>query len=528
MARVIRNINFRKPEPRTPVAAAPSPTTSSPFVEFLINDPTTPKLVDNIQIGQINNNLFKIVNYAGPNTNYNDPKGIASNCCGILNYNLLNVYNKYADIKINKWSVTNTLNVHPMAGEMANAFYDRYNLKFFYFNSKIGRIYTALSADVVGHELGHAILDFLRPDFWSTASLEIFAFHEAFGDVFAFLSGLHHDSLINYAINENKGDFFESSIASRIGEQFGMGLGLKGYLRNVDNDLKYVKPANLKSNSNNPEELTKEPHNFSRVISGAIYRIFAEIYTNKGKNKDALILARNFTRDIFLKAAKNAPASADFSIGFARILSKTAKNINPELASIVDSVLSARNLLERQPLMAAHCMGNDCKIMLGEEEHRDYMVHKYDHVVLLDDIVELDKHKCLSGVKVKIPCDDIIFKDHNFGFQQSDMLSSVEAATDAINFIIEKEQINTVWKVNDEGMLERNYIKCDGFVDNCTIEGQPEYQKCWKYGVSGCGCGGPYGCPPQPKKIVTPVQNFCGANYSIRCANTRTSACQTR
>lgn len=524
MARLIRHNKKENTQEVMQLAAAPP---VSNFINFLLNDPSTPNLKGQIHLSEVNNRLFKIVNFAGPNDDFSNPKGIASNCCGILNFDLNHVYNKHADIKLGNWAATKCLGVHPTAGEMANAFYDRYNLKFFQFNSKIGKIYTALSADVVGHELGHAILDFLRPDFWSTASLEIFAFHEAFGDVFAFICSLHHDQLINQAMNETKGDLFESSIASRIGEQFGVGLGLNGYLRNVDNDLKYEKPSNLKSNSKNPEELTKEPHNFSRVISGAVYRIFAEIYTKKGKNKDALIFARNFTRDIFFKAAKNTPASADFSIGFGRILYKTAKNINPEMAEIVNSVLQSRNLLDRQPLMAAHCIGNDCKIMLAEEEHKEFMVHKYDHVVMLDDIVELDKHKCLSGVKVKIPCDDIVFSGR-FGFQQSDMVTSVEAATDAINFIIEKNQINESWKVSEEGVLERNYIRCDGFVNNCEIEGQPEYGKCWKYRISGCGCGGPYGCPPEPKKIVTPVQNFCGANYSIKCTNTRTSACQTR
>ena len=71
--------------------------------------------------------------------------------------------------------------------------------------------------------------------------------------------------------------------------------------------------------------------------------------------------------------------------------------------------------------------------------------------------------------------------------------------------MIEKNLINDTWKVNADNVLERDHIRCDGFINNCTVEGQPEYGKCWKYATSGCGCGGPYGCAPEPKKVEKPV-----------------------
>jgi hypothetical protein len=43
---------------------------------------------------------------------------------------------------------------------------------------------------VVCHELGHAILDALKPQLFNVASTEAGAFHEAFGDISAILCAL--------------------------------------------------------------------------------------------------------------------------------------------------------------------------------------------------------------------------------------------------------------------------------------------------------------------------------------------------
>ena len=41
---------------------------------------------------------------------------------------------------------------------------------------------------MVAHEIGHGLLDAIRPDLWSAAFLEVGAFHESFGDCIAILS----------------------------------------------------------------------------------------------------------------------------------------------------------------------------------------------------------------------------------------------------------------------------------------------------------------------------------------------------
>ena len=57
--------------------------------------------------------------------------------------------------------------------------------------SEDARRYSGASTDVVAHEIGHGLLDAMRPDLWDTPFLEVNAFHEAFGDCIALLTALH-------------------------------------------------------------------------------------------------------------------------------------------------------------------------------------------------------------------------------------------------------------------------------------------------------------------------------------------------
>ncbi len=74
-------------------------------------------------------------------------------------------------------------------GEDLNAYYDRKALNFFHGPLGSGLVYSGESPDVLCHEMGHAILDTVKPGLWDAAAQEIPAFHESFGDMSAILSG---------------------------------------------------------------------------------------------------------------------------------------------------------------------------------------------------------------------------------------------------------------------------------------------------------------------------------------------------
>jgi hypothetical protein len=120
-----------------------------------------------------------------------------------------------------KWQVGDTLPVELDFGTDLNAFYDREGLKFFHGSAAGRTVYSGESPDVVCHELGHAVLDSLKPQLWDAASIEVAAFHESFGDISALLSALQLPSLRQAVLAETSGVLYRTSRLSRLAEQLG-------------------------------------------------------------------------------------------------------------------------------------------------------------------------------------------------------------------------------------------------------------------------------------------------------------------
>ena len=62
-------------------------------------------------------------------------------------------------------------------------------------NGRQVTVFSGESPDVVAHELGHAVLDSLKPALFELASIEAAAFHESFGDMSAILTALQLPSV---------------------------------------------------------------------------------------------------------------------------------------------------------------------------------------------------------------------------------------------------------------------------------------------------------------------------------------------
>ncbi|GHP01049.1 hypothetical protein KSF_110960 [Reticulibacter mediterranei] len=184
-----------------------------------------------------------------------------------------------------KWEqeVGATLSVRLDAGVDLNAYYSREEHGLSFFHAKVGGriIYSGSSPDVICHELGHAVLDGLRPQLYNAASDEIAAFHESFGDISAMLSALQLQTFREKVLVETDGDMHCSSRLSRLAEQLGWALRRRrpdsaypDCLRNAVNSLFYLDPVTLPPRG--PVfTLTSEPHSFSRVFTGAFYDVLA-------------------------------------------------------------------------------------------------------------------------------------------------------------------------------------------------------------------------------------------------------------
>lgn len=329
-------------------------------LSYIANDPTTPDLILSMSIPALPNPCpnFRVIGWTN-DTNLipGTPTFQAAQVYCTMSV-ALNVVQNHLPQPLIRWSNTDNLLVVPRAGQQLNAFYDRSALKFFYSTDKVLNkvVFSCESADVVSHELGHAILDTLRPDLWNTASFEIFSFHEAFGDIIAIATILEHSEIIDKVITETNGDLTKSNISSRIAEELGITLyhasnGSQGHsncLRDAANSFVYVKPSSLPKSVKN-DNLANEPHNFSRLFTGAWYDCLVEIYkinSTDMKQHDSLVKARNVALELLLKAAIHAPSIPEFYKSVARtMIEETFEIENGRYTSAVRNVFAKRGIM---------------------------------------------------------------------------------------------------------------------------------------------------------------------------------------
>src|SRR5262249_13100445 len=158
-------------------------------------------------------------------------------------------------------------------------------------------LFSGESPDVVCHELGHAILDALKPQLFDAASTEVAAFHEAFGDMSAILSALQLPTERQKVLTETQGRLNVTSRLSRLAEQLGWGIRQlrptdvdPDCLRNAANRFFYQPPSQLPSRAP-ASELSAEVHSFSRVFTGAFLDVLAGMLQILGAATEANLLA---------------------------------------------------------------------------------------------------------------------------------------------------------------------------------------------------------------------------------------------
>lgn len=236
-----------------------------------------------------------------------------------------------------RWStVGRILGVSLVAGQDLNAFYSRpAGLRFFQETVRNVAIFSGESPDVVCHELGHAVLDALRPQLFNAASIEVAAFHEAFGDMSGMLGALQLPTVRRNVLSETRGRLNRNSRLSRLAEQLGWGIRQfsptavdRDSLRNAANRFFYRSPAQLPPSAP-ASQLSSAPHSFSRVFTGAFLDALAGMLVVAGAANDPNLLA--VSRDLgqlLVDGIRTAPvAPAYFSqVAAAMIQADQARN----------------------------------------------------------------------------------------------------------------------------------------------------------------------------------------------------------
>jgi hypothetical protein len=307
---------------------------------------------------------------ADPDGTYNyevgTPQFDQANAHGIV-ANTLGMYDNYLGTTAG-FSFRGPLNVIPHKGTGKTAYFSRWDrsINFFEWDSpSLGkRVSTSQSADVIAHEIGHAVWDGLRPR--AGYSGEAGAFHEAFGDCSALLHALQQESNLAKALDQNGGDLKKPSLISRMAEEFGSGFNKEDkdpnndermYYRTALNEFKYIDPKDLPDDDYPPtvpeDVLTREFHSFSRVWSGAFYRMLTALYdgakSDGAEPVDALKSARDKLGHTWGKALNELPPTGiKFKVVSEAMLKTAATSGDLATFDRLAAVMVDRDLLDEQ------------------------------------------------------------------------------------------------------------------------------------------------------------------------------------
>jgi hypothetical protein len=458
---------------RPPVVVAPPQPPVPQRIEHILNDLSTPDLVKEIVVlpPQPDNNRFVVKGFTGSSGQKGSVEYHAAQAYVSI-AEILNFYNGVTESIIPRWPRCSVLAVLPRAGENLNAFYDGRSLQFFYIHHRhAGSLFTIDSADIAVHECAHGILDCIRPELFSAASLEIAAFHESFGDISSIFHSLLHDELLQRAQDETGGDLRKPSVITRMAEDFGRIIHVLDpngrspeYLRCAINDFKYVDPATLPHESTS-DKLCAECHNFSRIFTAAFWDIYVMIYEDNKANGhsplDAMRLARDLMGRYLMKAVQNAPANAKFYESMAKTL------------LWADVTLSNRRYHDRmqQIFQDRNMVGLQLRMLSAPKCEKDSEIVKIQSRVMLkmaDVLVQsqsLDSNP-LYDVEVEIPIEKAYLYDKEKNVMDVITASDddgVRAAHAMIEHLHRAERVGpderTPWEIRD-GKLTRTRTCC--------------------------------------------------------------------
>ncbi|NLF65676.1 MAG: hypothetical protein GX579_13860 [Chloroflexi bacterium] len=162
----------------------------------------------------------------------------------------------------------NRLILVPHAGYDENAYYDRHSksLQFYYCGSPSSPLYTCLSHDIIAHEMGHAVLDGIRPLYYHFTSLETAAFHEAMADLTAIVAAILNTPLRRSVGAAGHGALNNDNAIALLAEEFGEQVMHTSSLRSARNQYTMAHFG--------PDAT---PHALSQVLTGAMFDILAGI-----------------------------------------------------------------------------------------------------------------------------------------------------------------------------------------------------------------------------------------------------------
>jgi hypothetical protein len=178
-----------------------------------------------------------------------------------------------------KESYVPRLRLYPHALREANAYYSpvKKAILFGYFpassdiDSKIlpgSIVFTCLSHDIIAHEVTHALLDGIHPNFNTPSNNDVLAFHEAFADLVALFQHFSYPQVLYHQIARTRGDLSSDNLLAELAQQFGQAIGNRRALRSAIGSK--ADPSLLSK--------TLEPHQRGSILVAAVFDAFLTVY----------------------------------------------------------------------------------------------------------------------------------------------------------------------------------------------------------------------------------------------------------
>ncbi|MCC7014846.1 MAG: hypothetical protein IT454_19950 [Planctomycetes bacterium] len=252
-----------------------------------------------------------------------------------------------------QWFTGKSLPVALDRGVDLNAYYDRRGLSFFHERVGASTVYSGESPDILLHEMGHAVLDIIRPQLWDALSVEAAAFHESFGDICAILVGLQSSELRQAVLAEVGSKLYRSSRLSRVAEELGWAIrqfepsgAAPDALRNAVNSFFYRVPESLPPSAPD-SHLSSEPHSFSRVFTAGAFEAMSNMVALLGKPTDAILaqVSDDFAH-LLVEAIRDAPIAPDYFAQVAEQLIAADQDVfSGRYGSAIESAFIRRGVL---------------------------------------------------------------------------------------------------------------------------------------------------------------------------------------
>jgi hypothetical protein len=175
--------------------------------------------------------------------------------------------------------------------------------------------------DVLAHELGHSVIysEVGAPSSPLDQGIDYGGMHESAGDLVAIVSSLHFDSLVDFLLEETKGNLLTVNGLDRVGE------------------LSQSREIRVALNAKRMSDVDDEPHERSLPLTGALFDTMVETFQQ-------LLVERSLIEEALRERSTNLPGSSSDLTEIAQEFETAYRGHEPEFK---EALLEARDYLGR-------------------------------------------------------------------------------------------------------------------------------------------------------------------------------------